>query len=380
MNAFRAATTSRALEAVENYSLAEVKAGSPMEFVDQINFDRDSNFWSCVFGQHLPFGTTVNFPQGAAVSEWVARVPGLFWTGASKKLRTEGERYVESLEYRSKTLKPFGKSQLVSGGVGTMRLPPSSRGDRLATIATSGNVSAGIPALITDEVWRGCKLQEGSVVVFRGATWEGMDESWASRFPSTRGIPRGYLHLNNPQAVDPLAELVATEIHPFSIMEYASDDVELFDFVFATAFTADRHFRKDIERFFDLYRRAEGRNGRYLIAADVAQPLWDSDFTSPDHLRSADPNSVSHLRLLQRRIEESMGGEETTEHLLRVLAKTDVGLMRRFSADIGISPSQWSNAGSLAKVSANFLSCVTTEKLPALIDAIASVNSHLLEA
>ena len=92
-----------------------------------------------------------------------------------------------------------------------MRLPPTSRGDRLATIATSGNVSAGIPALITDEVWSGCKLREGSVVVFRGAKWEAMEESWASRFPSTRGIPRGYLHLNWPQAVDCRDDFAATK-------------------------------------------------------------------------------------------------------------------------------------------------------------------------
>lgn len=180
MNASRAATTSRALEAAENYSLAEVKAGAPMDRRGRKDFGDDGNFWQFVFGNYLPFGTTVDFPQGAAVSEWVARVPGLFWTDAAEKLRADGERYVESREPGSKTLKPFGKSELVSGGVGTMRLPPSSRGDRLATIATSGNVSAGIPALITDEVWSGCKLREGSVVVFRGAKWEGMDESWAS--------------------------------------------------------------------------------------------------------------------------------------------------------------------------------------------------------
>jgi len=104
MNASRAATNSRVLEAAENYSLAEVKAGAPINWRGQEDFGDDRTFWHCVFAKHLPFGTTVDFPQGAAVSEWVARVPGLFWTDAAEKLRADGERYIESHERDSKTL------------------------------------------------------------------------------------------------------------------------------------------------------------------------------------------------------------------------------------------------------------------------------------
>src|ERR1017187_1497625 len=344
----RAATNARVLETVENYALAEVKGGSRADWRGHEDFGSDEQLWHSTLAGKLPFGTTVDFPQGAAVSEWIARVPGLFWTESAAKLRVFTDHDVERRTGESNVLRPFGKSRLVSGGVGTMRLPPSSSGDRLATLATSGNVSAGIPTLISDDVWRSACLHEGSVVQFRGARWEPMEESWASRFPSTRGIPRAYLRLDCPQAVDSLNQFAATEIHPFSIMEYASKNVELFDFVFATAVTADPLFRREVEDFFEDYKKAEGRNGRYLIAADIAEPLWDSEFTSPEQLRSADPSAASYLRLLQRRIEDSMVGDDTTEYLLNVLTNTSPDLLKRFSAEVGIPHSIWFRGGTLA--------------------------------
>jgi hypothetical protein len=162
-------------------------------------------------------------------------------------------------------------------------------------------------------------------------------------------------------------------------MEYASKNVELFDFVFATAVTADPLFRREVEDFFEDYKKAEGRNGRYLIAADIAEPLWDSEFTSPEQLRSADPSAASYLRLLQRRIEDSMVGDDTTEYLLNVLTNTSPDLLKRFSAEVGIPHSIWFRGGTLAEESANFLACVPVEKAAVLIDAISLVNPNYLE-
>jgi hypothetical protein len=367
----------RILETVENYVRVEAKPGAHAGWSPRaVDFLGDEYFWFEALHGNAPFGSQVLFFDKVAISEWVPRVPGLFWTNSAAKLRECGKERVEHRTGTSLVLTPFGKSQLVSGGVGTLRLPPSAHGDRIATVIMTGNVSAGVPILISEEVWAQAQLREGSVVEIQGAVWQAMDTTWASQFPSTRGIPRGYLRIDDPRSVRATAETVATEVHPFSIMEYASDNVELFDFVYATAVTGERPFRQDIERFFDHYRQAEGRNGRYLIAADIAEPMWDSEFTSPAELR----RSGAHYDILLRRINDSINGSTSTDDLLRILCKTDVDLLKRFSADIGIPHSLWFHGGSLAGESANLLDRLPADKTGQLLDAIAAVNPHYLEA
>ena len=63
------------------------------------------------------------------------------------------------------------------------------------------------------------------------------------------------------------------QAHPFSIMEYWDGDTQLHDFVFATADTSEPSFRRDLSKFFERYRNDKGREGTYLIASDIADPL-----------------------------------------------------------------------------------------------------------
>ena len=377
MNGSRAATGARILETAQNYALADVKVGTDAGWSPQaVDFLADGYFWLDALHGNVPFGSKIRFFDSVAISEWVPRVPGLFWTDAAMTLREYGKKRVEHRTATSLVLTPFGKSQLVSGGVGTLRLPPSADGDRIATVVTSGNVSAGVPILIGDELWAQTPLHEGKVVTIHEAVWQAMDATWASQFPSTRDIPRGYLRIDDPRWLSATPNAVATEVHPFSIMEYASDNVRLFDFVYVTAVTGERRFRQDIETFFDDYRQAGGRNGRYLIAADIAEPMWDSEFTSPADLR----RSGAHYDILLRRINESIEGSTSTDDLLRILCRTDVDLLKRFSADVGIPQSLWFRGGSLADESANLLDRLPVAKMGQLLDAIAAVDPHYLEA
>ncbi len=375
MKGSRAVTAARILETVENYARVEIRRGVPPAVTDSRFVSGDDDFWHRVLQQEIGFGTPIDFPYDVAISEWVARVPGLFWTPSAQALRDAGEKDVESQIGNNITLTPFGKSQVVGGGIGTLRLPPSPNGDRIATIVISGNVSAGIPALISDDVWNAARLQEGSVVeLTKDVVWQAMDASWAERFPSTRGIPRGYLRLDDPKTVRPSNERAPTEIHPFSIMEYASNNIALFDFVYATARTSSPGYRQRVENFFGRYCQKYERNGRYLIDADIAQPMWESEFASPEQLKRD-----AQYHLLLRRIEESLSGKDTIEFALRVLCNTDRDLLRRFSLDIGIPPALWFRDGSLAEESANLLEKVTPDKLPLLLDSISALNPHYLE-
>lgn len=109
------------------------------------------------------------------------------------------------MQYKSKTwhvFKPLGKSQMVSGGVGTLRFPPDEMGRRLVSLSAHHNASSGIPVLISSDVWDAHSLAEGRVINIVTARWQSMGNSgWAGRFPSISGIPKGFLVVNNPKQV-----------------------------------------------------------------------------------------------------------------------------------------------------------------------------------
>jgi hypothetical protein len=200
-----------------------------------------------------------------------------------------------------------------------------------------------------------------------------MEEGWGSRFPSVRGIPRGYLVITDPDSITMTPERRVIEIHPFSIMKYYTGVAELFDFVYATTYTGTPHFRQHVETFFDSYKDQKERFGRYLIAADIANPLWDSVYSSPEDLRRADPVSGSQLRLLEERVQRHLRGDDTVEQILLTLSgMSDVEYLKRISSEAGIGYSHWFTGSSIAASAAQLLStAIEQKKLAELVEAVA---------
>jgi len=369
----------RIMETNDNYS----RADAPLISLPETRsigayqyYDADEYVWERILrdpeGQ---WGITYHFDP-LAMSEWVARVPGLYWKPGSKEMRLLSPAAQEPSESHWKQYRPWGKSQLVAmGGIGTLRLPPANDGTRLVTLTTSLNTSAGVPALVTPAVWdKICPnppYQAEGKVLSGEARWQSMSETWASRFPSTRGIPRGYLVLDNPDAIQVVKEVSATQIHPFTVMEYRFGAKELYDFVYATADTKSSSYRGELEEFFARYKGEQGRYGHYLLAGDVAMPLWDSDYNSPEDLRRADPSADSQLKLLEARVRQRMLGEDSIERLLEALGSTSTSNedVRRISKDIGIEPTIWFRGGSLAEVCSQFMDEVLRQnKLEELVE------------
>jgi len=366
----RAANGARILEALDNYARAEVTAGDANAGAPRDHdFVGDELFWYHAFDGQVRPGATVQFKVSGVLSEWVPRVPGLFWSRCSSLLRKEARQYVES----PTALKPFGKSSLVSGGVGTLKLAPSESGYRLCSLGTSGSASAGVPLLIAPDVWEYHRLREGNVLRIDRATWQEMAKTWADQFPSTRNIPRAYFRLDRPEQLKVEERNGAIEIDPFSIMRYYKGNAELYDFVVACVVSTDPRCRLEIEQFFDSYKDVDDRAGRYLLSADQTQPIWEAIYSSPAELAQA-------IGLVQRRIEDAMVGANTTDYLLDVLTRLNVGLLRRASNDIGIPDSTWFRDGSLAEESRNLVERVPRAKVAQLIDAIRVINPYVLEA
>jgi hypothetical protein len=118
------------------------------------------------------------------------------------------------------------------GGVGTLLLPPTDEGKILLSVSAGCNASTGIPLLCFPEVYDHLKIKQGDCVIIRGAKWLPMDMHWASKFASTKDIPRGYLVIDSIDKIRVLNRNYPVAYHPFSLMEYEYQDSLFYDFVY----------------------------------------------------------------------------------------------------------------------------------------------------
>jgi hypothetical protein len=78
------------------------------------------------------------------------------------------------------------ESVVVSGGVGTLRLPAANDDYRLVTLTCSLNASSGVPTLVAPSVWHHLRMSEG-VLISGQATWRDMPLQWGEQFPIVSG-------------------------------------------------------------------------------------------------------------------------------------------------------------------------------------------------
>jgi hypothetical protein len=375
----RASVAARLIETAENYSHADrpletqrrkrAASQSPVEKMPEPYSD-DGKFWHAAF-QGSTWGKTYSFHR-CVLSEWVARVPGLYWKPGSEELRRLSPAAVESRSRRWTTYVPSGKSQKVLGGVGTLRLPRAADGYHLASLTTTLNASSGVPALIAPDVWFELGLKEGSVLVGH-ARWQEMDERWSSRFKSTARIPLGHLLLDNVADLQVVDQSAPVLVHPFTIMRYEQKTAELYDFVYCEEDTSKKSHRTDIAKFFAKYKQQNKRYGQYLLVGDLVDPLWDAEFRSPEQLRSADNAADSQLRLLEARVAQCMLGDSTIEALLAQLPSGPYTHedLKRISTEVGIAPGLWFAGSTLSKSAGQLMDkVVERKKLPELIDLL----------
>ena len=377
--AYRAA---RALEAAENYALADspITPTTISDLPSRDNWSRhvnsDDHFWATVLEQPQRWWDTEFHLSNVTVSEWVPRVPGLYWSGAARAIRELAEGAVELRSHEWVVYRPLGKSQKVLGGVGTLKFPPDMYSFRLATLTGTGNASAGVPALISPEVWEHHRLGEG-VVISANGKWQGMNLGWAERFPSIKGMPRGYITLLTPDQVrsNSQREIYPTRFHPCTVMEYEQGNTKLFDFVFATADTGLRDHRQRLERFFDEYKSRYGRFGRYLLSADIGDPLWEAEYDSPEALRRAEAGAESQLQILQARVRRVSFVGKSLEDIVELLTTNyDADSLQHLSTIISVPKAQWFSSGvATATLAVKLLDeCLKRGKVEELLDAMAA--------
>jgi len=376
----RATLSAHALESLGNYQSADEPLESDISALpgdasvdDRFYYYDDREFWQSFAGINEHETRAINTAEieimYAAVSEWVARVPGLYWSEASETFRKIKPENIESRTGNWVTYSPAGKSQKVTGGIGTVKLPPSETGYRLVGLTTSHNASSGAPALVSPEVWEYLNLEEG-VVIHGNAQVRPMPAAWAREFPSIKGIPRFCIVLDNVDALQVTEQSASILIHPFTVMEYWENDVQLLDFVYAATDSIDAGYRGDLEQFFDRYKDLNGREGNYLIAADIAQPMWDAKFTSP-----ADMRNQTELNIIEQRVQDNLKGESVIAPLLAQLnSASDKELFKKISDLAGLRHQQWFKNGAQADEASNLVgAAVESTKVAELVQATHQV-------
>ena len=361
----------RILEAAVNYTKADETSISLTEDAkpdlnEVENIYSDEQFWKNIFADPESYWDK-DFKTGYQVtlSEWVARVPGMFWHSDSQQFHELAEKSIfKKLPNGLRVYPPMTKSTIVMGGTGTLKLSPILD-LRLCSISTNKNASVGIPVLIHPEVWEYHKLKEGDTIngTFR---WKKMESQWAQNFLSTKNIVRGYLELRHPDQITKGHEDGENMFHPFSIMEYERNSLRYYDFMFLTMNT--RITRDELKDFLRTYALENG-NGRYLIECDINNPIFEGQFTDPAHFRN---EGKEHLQFMETRLKDILKGEDIQEEVLTALTTYySPDDLNRVSTSIGISPALWNIGGAMADVAVAFLNEVNQkDNLHQLIEAI----------
>jgi hypothetical protein len=241
----------------------------------------------------------------------------------------------------------------------------------LVSLSAGHNASSGVPAVVSVEVWEDLKLEEGCIV--EGVVqWQPMSIYWAGNFTWTKGVPRGYLLLTKRGEVRVRDRGAPTQFHPYTVMEYSEGSARLYDFVYVTTDTKQKNYRHNIEKFFKRYRKANGRDGRYLLCTDVSDPLWESDFMSPEQLRGATPSAKAHLDLLTQRIRKNTYKGKTLKSIVGFVASHyDTEQLKTLAAHSQIDARKCFTGGAAADRAAELVSeALQTKRIEGMLDQV----------
>ncbi|MBB4080940.1 hypothetical protein GGR28_003579 [Lewinella aquimaris] len=373
-------TTARVIETLENYALSDVVNDCSHTANDSSRYAvgaySDEHFWNVVLNDIEGTWDKQFTLEDVTLSEHVARVPGLYFHPQAQHFKKLLDVHKEYVTDRWTHYSPPGKSQKILGGIGTLQIPPTLENWRIASVSTSNNASVGIPVLVHEEVWQHHKLGEGKRIELLHAYWKKMDASWAKRFFSMRGIPKGYLVIDHPDQLRINGNTYPTIYHPFTIMEYELEGSLFYDFVFVTVDSSDPDFRNQIRAFLGEYRYMKGRHGHYLIEPFVNNPLLDENdvlFQSPEELRRENAAAGSHLNLLVERIKHERFNQRTLDEIKIFIDNfLDIDDLKTVSDDIDIRVNSWYGGRRVFDESANFLDrVIKDDKEDVLVDILA---------
>lgn len=373
------------IETLQNYQVAFDTGQIDNLRTRQIkNIENEAYFWGDVMRDPDAYWDSMCNFEKCIFSHWVPRIPGLIFTHTATNLRSQAEHHPLDKPYESDSIthiySPLGKSIMVSSGIGTIKFPEDHYYNILGCVTFSANASAGIPVLISPEVYRHHKIQEGSVLKIKGARWKKMSLEWISKFPAVSGIPRGYLVIDRPEMIAKSPRIQSLQIQPFSIIEQQVAGSYIYDFVYVTVNAVHPNAKKDAVKFFEDYRRMQDPEGKYLLAVDPADPFFDARYTLPEDLERQDRYGVTQMNLIKERIKGASFNGLTLDRISAIIPSyyTTPEDFFRLARNSQI-PEALLIVDAAARMSASLLEqAIQLEKVDNLLDSMATDYPEIL--
>ncbi|MCB7128797.1 MAG: hypothetical protein J3T61_04595 [Candidatus Brocadiales bacterium] len=128
---------------------------------DSYTYENEEAFWFDALGpifyerprrnRRLVGGEIIRL-KNLQLTDWVPRLPGLYWTKVSFEKRKEAKRLVERKLGNMEILYPHPKSNMVLGGLGSLRIN-KRKNLKLLCCTSSGNCDAGIPVILKGDLY-----------------------------------------------------------------------------------------------------------------------------------------------------------------------------------------------------------------------------------
>ncbi|MBO0950615.1 hypothetical protein [Fibrella forsythiae] len=365
----------RVIETLENYVVADqteaVALGGQVQPIMRIS--DEAHFWRIILTDPVnTLDRQVSLDQEFTLSEWVPRIPGLWWNkeATQRRRNTWDGRPVYD---------PYSKSKFVQSGVGTNLFGPDTNGQRIVSISSGSNASAGIPLLISNGMWNRLNLETGNMVKLDAVRWQRMAQEWTQRFESIKGIPHAYLCIDNESQIRVTGLRSPPIFQPYSLIEYVYEDALLYDYVFCNA--SVHNYQQEVANFFENYKRDFAYNGRYLINPDPTNPLFETAYSSPDHLRQVESGGRYHLAILKERVRQAYFQGRLLEDIYKILSQlyTDSRDISRIAIHLGFSVTLFSGNRPADRIAQLVGWCLDTpSKMDELIDKLSVENPELL--
>lgn len=365
----------RLTETADNYAVAD-----QVDFAGSRNIQGASNnvivneskFWAASLkNPEMYIDLAFDLPS-VTLSDWIPRVPGLFFRDNSLQLRQIAD--LSGVGYM-----PHMESVYVMGGFGTSRFPPDLSGNRIVSVTTSTSATCAIPAIIPNTVWNHLSLEPGDKLSLMKVTWRSMVGEWSQRFESVRGIPRAYLFIEDESQIRVVGKTNPPWYYPYTIMEHTVGNALHYDYVFGTV--ENNESSQWLSDWFERYLRNRVNNGRYLLNPDPTHPLFDTAYDSPEQLRRAESGGRYHLEILKEKIRGAYFNGRQIEEIIQLLSNSyaDNDNIRRIATYLTFPAVQFASSRPADRISQLVDWCIDNPgKMEELIDKIIVEHPDLL--
>lgn len=378
MSLFELQKGTNLIETLDNYSLSKQELTLSDEMMeDDIVFSSDMDFWQAIMKNPEFYYNKKICLNHFVISDWVARVPGLFWSLGAKALRDAAENHVATKENTYTEYFPAGKSRMVMGGMGTLLFPPNDDGKAIMSASSHYDASLGVPLLVFPDVAE--KLRSSALVRIIGAKWQAMETSWSKKFISGYDVPRGYLVIDSVDKVDVIEKGYPVFHQPFSIMQYEQNGAYLYDYVYMTADASSPQANAFASKFFEDYANKDGRYGEYLIASDMVNQLFEAKYQSPSDLNRE--SEKANMNLLYNRIKGAYFNNVSLDQLIIKLPEyyDSIAALKTLAKKIGINTNKIADGSAIDYSSQLINLCIKYDLTEVLIDRLTSEYNEIFK-